>query len=154
MKQKLTVNNQTYEVEIEDINVRPVIVHVAGVRFVVMPEKQGQVETRREAPAAKMESVSYKPNPAPVATPSPNLALSGNSLTSPLPGTVVDVFVKAGDKVEAGQVVLVIEAMKMKNSIRSTYSGTISDVLVSQGQSVAHKQALIKFADLGEASWM
>jgi biotin carboxyl carrier protein len=153
MKQKLTVDNQTYEVDIEDINVRPVIVHVDGVRFEVMPEKQSQAETRKEAPA-KMESVSYKPNPAPVAAPSPNLALSGNSLTAPLPGTVVDVFVKAGDKVEAGQVVLVIEAMKMKNSIRSTYSGTISDVLVSQGQSVAHKQALIKFADLGEASWM
>lgn len=153
MKQKLTVNNQTYEVDVEDINARPVIVYVDGVRFEVMPEKQGQVETRREAPA-KMESVPYKPNPAPVAAPSPNLALSGNSLTAPLPGTVVDVFVKAGDKVEAGQVVLVIEAMKMKNSIRSTYSGTISDVLVSQGQSVAHKQALIKFADLGEASWM
>ena len=49
---------------------------------------------------------------------------------------------------------LIIEAMKMKNSIRSVFSGTISEVLVSAGQSVAHKQALVKFADLGEASWM
>jgi biotin carboxyl carrier protein len=63
-------------------------------------------------------------------------------------------FVKAGDKVEAGQVVLVIEAMKMKNSIRSTWSGTVGNVLVSVGQTVAHKQALVKFADLGEASWI
>lgn len=153
MKQKLTVNNQTYEVDIEDINARPVIVHVDGVRFEVMPEKQSQVETRKEA-SAQTGSVPYKPNPTPTAAPSPNLALSGNSLTSPLPGTVVNLYVKAGDKVEAGQVVLVIEAMKMKNSIRSTYSGTIGEVLVSEGQSVAHKQALIKFADLGEASWM
>jgi len=153
MKQKLTVNNQVHEVEIEDINTRPVIVHVDGVRFEVMPEKQNQVETRKEADR-KTEGESYKPNPAPVPAPSPNLALSGNSLTSPLPGTVVNIFVKAGDKVEAGQVVLVIEAMKMKNSIRSTYSGTVGDVLVNEGQSVAHKQALIKFADLGEASWM
>ena len=61
---------------------------------------------------------------------------------------------KAGEKVEAGQVILVIEAMKMKKSIRSVYSGTVSDVFVSTGQSVAHKQALIKFADLGEASWI
>lgn len=153
MKQTLTVNNQAYEVDIEDINARPVVVYVDGVRFEVMPEKQSQVETKKEA-SAKTGSVPYKPNPAPVAAPSPNLALSGNSLTSPLPGTVVNLYVKAGDKVEAGQVVLVIEAMKMKNSIRSTYSGTVGEVLVSEGQSVAHKQALIKFADLGEASWM
>jgi glutaconyl-CoA/methylmalonyl-CoA decarboxylase subunit gamma len=153
MKQKLTVNNQMYEVDIEDINARPVIVHVDGVRFEVMPEKQNQASPKKEA-GAKTENQPYKPNPTPVAAPSPNLALSGNSLTSPLPGTVVNLYVKAGDKVEAGQVVLVIEAMKMKNSIRSTYSGTIGEVLVSEGQSVAHKQALIKFADLGEASWM
>ncbi|MBM4427400.1 MAG: biotin/lipoyl-binding protein [Chloroflexi bacterium] len=153
MKQTLTVNNQAYEVDIEDINARPVIVHVDGVRFEVMPEKQNQASPKKEA-SAKTGSVPYKPNPTVVAAPSPNLALSGNSLTSPLPGTVVNLYVKAGDKVEAGQVVLVIEAMKMKNSIRSTYSGTISEVVVSEGQSVAHKQALIKFAVIGEASWM
>ena len=68
-----------------------------------------------------------------------------SSLNAPLPGTIVEVFVKAGDKVEAGQVVLIIEAMKMKNSIRSTVSGTVDKVLVSQGQSVAHKQALVEF---------
>ena len=61
---------------------------------------------------------------------------------------------KAGDKVEAGQVIVIIEAMKMKNSIRSVYSGTIGEVLVSAGQSVAHKQALIKFAEMGEAAWI
>ncbi|HRQ24487.1 MAG TPA: biotin/lipoyl-binding protein, partial [Anaerolineales bacterium] len=143
MKQNLTVNNQVYEVDIEDINARPVVVHVDGVRFEVMPEKQSQASPKKEA-EKRIESESYKPNPAPVPAPSPHLALSGNSLTSPLPGTVVNIFVKAGDKVEAGQVVLVIEAMKMKNSIRSTYSGTVSDVLVSEGQIVAHKQALIK----------
>jgi len=75
-------------------------------------------------------------------------------LSAPLPGTVVEVFVKAGDKVEAGQVVLVIEAMKMKNSIRSVFSGLVSEVLVTAGQSVAHKQALVKFAKLGEAAWI
>ena len=55
---------------------------------------------------------------------------------------------------ETGQVLVIIEAMKMKNSIRSVYSGMVSEVLVSAGQSVAHKQALVKFADIGEASWI
>ncbi len=152
MKYKITVNNKSYEVEIEDINKRPVVAFVDGDRFEVMPENADQAETRKEA-GRKTESKTFNPNPAPAAS-SPNLALSGNTQTAPLPGTVIEVFVKAGDKVEAGQVILVIEAMKMKNSIRSVYSGTVGEVFVSTGQSVAHKQALIKFADLGEASWI
>ena len=153
MKYKITVNNKVYEVQIENINARPVIAFVDGERFEVMPEDAGQIETRKEADT-KAEKKAFNPNPAPAASPAPNQALSGNALTAPLPGTVVEVFVKAGEKVEAGQVVVIIEAMKMKNSIRSVYSGTVSEVLVSAGQSVAHKQALVKFADLGEASWM
>jgi biotin carboxyl carrier protein len=68
-----------------------------------------------------------------------------NQLTAPLPGTVVELFIKPGDEVEVGKIVLVIEAMKMKNSIRSTRAGTIAEVLVSTGQTVTHKQALIRF---------
>ena len=153
MKYKITVSDKIYEVEIEDINKRPVVAFVDGDRFEVMPENADQAETRKEA-GRKTESKTFNPNPAPAAVPSPNLALSGNTQTAPLPGTVIEVFVKAGDKVEAGQVILVIEAMKMKNSIRSVFSGTVGEVFVSTGQSVAHKQALIKFADLGEASWI
>ncbi len=153
MKYKITVSDKTYEVEIEDINKRPVIAFVDGDRYEVMPEHAEQFETKNEA-TRKTGSKAFNPNPAPAAATSPNLALSGNTQTAPLPGTVIEVFVKAGEKVEAGQVILIIEAMKMKNSIRSVYSGTVSDVFVSTGQSVAHKQALIKFADLGEASWI
>ena len=152
MKYKITVNNKTYEVKIEDINTRPVVAFVDGDRFEVMPENADQAETKKEA-VRKTESKTFNPNPAPAAS-SPNLALSGNTQTAPLPGTVIEVFVKAGDKVEAGQVILVIEAMKMKNSIRSVFSGIVGEVFVSTGQSVAHKQALIKFAEMGEASWI
>jgi biotin carboxyl carrier protein len=80
--------------------------------------------------------------------------MSGQDMVAPLPGTITEVFVKTGEKVETGQVVLVIEAMKMKNSIRAVRAGIVGEVLVSAGQSVAHKQALIRFADAGEASWM
>ena len=153
MKYKITVNNQVYEVEIENINTRPVIAHVDGERFEIMPENADQAETRKDAPE-KSEKSSFKPNPISVTAPSPNPAISGNVLSAPLPGTIVEVFVKPGEKVEAGQVVVIIEAMKMKNSIRSVYSGKVSEVLVNAGQSVAHKQALVKFADLGEASWI
>jgi biotin carboxyl carrier protein len=162
MKYKITVNNKIYEVEIENINTRPVIAFVDGERVEVMPESGDQAEVTRRGLRQKeageiknkAEKKPFDPNPSPAASFSPNPALSGNALTAPLPGTVIEVFVKAGEKVEAGQVVVIIEAMKMKNSIRSVYSGTISDVFVSAGQSVAHKQALIKFAEMGEASWI
>ena len=141
MKYKLNVNNQSYEVEIENINARPVVVTVDGQRFEVMPETSNQAQIKLEA-GAQAETKSVTQSPAAVA----NLPVGGNSLSAPLPGTIVELFVKPGDTVAAGQVMLVIEAMKMKNSIRSTRGGTIEKVLVSQGQSVAHKQALVEFA--------
>lgn len=143
MKYKLTVNNQTYEVEIEDINARPIVVHVDGRRFEVMPGDGDQLAAKKEA-GAGVESKPVTQSPAAGANPPPN---GHHILTAPLPGTVVELFVKPGEHVEAGQVVLVIEAMKMKNSIRSIYGGIADKVLVSQGQSVAHKQALVEFAE-------
>jgi len=148
MKYKITVNDQIYEVEIENINARPVIAMVDGERFEVTPEGGA---AKQEKP--KVEKRTFTPNQPSAVTPSPNAA-GGNVLTSPLPGTVVEVFFKAGDKVEAGQVALVIEAMKMKNSIRTTIGGTVSEVFVATGQSVAHKQALLKFADTSDTAWM
>jgi biotin carboxyl carrier protein len=156
MKYSIKVGEKIYAVEIDDINARPVKARVDGLEFEVMPESRIQAEAGKEAarvePAAEKEVDSPKASSA--ASQSPNPAMSGNTLTAPLPGTVTEIFVKAGDRVEAGQVVLVIEAMKMKNSIRSTWSGAIGEVFVSPGQTVAHRQALVKFADIGEAAWI
>jgi biotin carboxyl carrier protein len=156
MKYNVKIGEKTYSVEIEDINARPVIARVDGERVEVMPENGQQAQAQKEA-GEKKPIVESKPFSASLpSTPAqaPNPALSGNTITAPLPGTVVEVFVKTGDKVEAGQVLLVIEAMKMKNSIRSTWSGTVGEVLINTGQTVAHKQALVKFANLGEAAWI
>ncbi|MEW6403949.1 MAG: acetyl-CoA carboxylase biotin carboxyl carrier protein subunit [Chloroflexota bacterium] len=156
MKYNVKIGEKTYTVEIEDIHARPVVAHVDGERVEVMPESGTMPQARKEAGARSsvIETKPFNPNFSTAAAPSPNPALSGNTIAAPLPGTVVEIFVKPGDKVEAGQTVLVIEAMKMKNSIRSTWSGKIGEVCVSVGQTVAHKQALVKFAALGEASWM
>lgn len=149
MKYKVTVNNQSYEVEIEDINARPIVALVDGERFEVMPESAACKEAK-----PKVEKKPFNPHPPSGAPVSSNVSAQGNIQTAPLPGTVVNVFVKAGDKVEAGQVILVIEAMKMKNSIRSLFSGVVEQALVETGQSVAHKQALVKFKDMSGTAWM
>jgi len=136
MKYKVGISDRSYEVEIEDIHARPIIAHVDGQKFEVQPDSAGKLLVQEEATESK--SVVAVPQPA-VQTG------SGNEMTAPLPGTVIEIFVKAGDEIEAGKVVLVIEAMKMKNSIRTTRGGKVAEILVSPGQTVAHKQALVRF---------
>lgn len=140
MKYRININDKTYEVEIEDINARPVIAKVDGTRFEVMPQTDF-------APAAAPIQTEKKLSPAAAIASAPGPAAGSDTLTAPLPGTVTEIFVKPGDKIESGQVVLVIEAMKMKNSIRATRGGVVKETLVSAGQSVAHKQALVKFEE-------
>lgn len=145
MKYQVKVENQTFEVEIDDINARPVIARVDGQSFEIQPETGNKPKAQKEA---------ARPAAASLPVGSASQHMNGQDMVAPLPGTITEVFVKNGDKIETGQVVLIIEAMKMKNSIRAVRAGIVGEVLVSAGQSVAHKQALIRFADAGEASWM
>ncbi len=133
MIRKFKINGQTYAVQIEDLNARPIVVTVDGQRFEILPEDEANVEIKKEA-----TQNSARLNP---------IAEDRRLLVAPLPGTIVKIFIKPGEKVESGQVVLIIEAMKMKNSIRSVYSGVATEIFVRQGESVAHKQALMKFAE-------
>ncbi len=138
MKYVVRVADKSYEVEIEDIHARPVVARVDGQEFKVIPEEQARVIAAKETSKSKLGDL---PKPATISS------IHGNELTAPLPGVVTEVFVKPGETIEMGQVVLIIEAMKMKNSIRSTRAGTIAEVLISAGQTVAHKQVLVKFVD-------
>ena len=139
MKYTVRIADQTYDVEIEDIHARPVIARVDGEQFEVHPENGDQPELSK----AHIEPDEFKIHEAlkPAAGQSGDI----NELTAPLPGTIVEIFVRKGEEIETGHVVLVIEAMKMKNSIRSTRPGKIDAVLVTVGQTVAHKQPLVAF---------
>lgn len=136
MKYTVSIADKSYEVEVEDVNARPIIAHVEGERFEVHPENTNKPVGTKKTKEFKFQEVRKSP---------PGQSGNLNELTAPLPGTVVAVFVKNGEEIETGHVVMVIEAMKMKNSIRSTRSGKVSDVLVAVGQTVAHKQALVRF---------
>lgn len=142
MKYTVSIANKSYEVEVEDIHARPIIAHVDGERFEVHPDSLDEVKATKETKAAPSQPVQ-----APMVhhSSSAGPATTGKELTAPLPGTIVEIFVKGGEDIDTGHVVLVIEAMKMKNSIRSTRAGKIAEVLVSVGQTVAHKQALVRF---------
>ena len=108
---EVTVNGVVYQVKIENVNAS-------------CPVSMPVVETANVAPASVQA-------PA-VAVP----AGSGKPINSPLPGVIVGIKVKVGDKVKAGQVVAMLEAMKMENEIQSEYDGTVVSVNVSQGDSI------------------
>lgn len=141
MKYNVKVGEQVFVVEIENLNKRPIVARVDGQEFEVSPEYGMEAAG---SPAGTPAVAARPQSAAPVAAASA-ASLSGNTMVSPLPGTVVEVFVKAGETVEAGATLMIIEAMKMKNNLRSVRAGKVAQVLVSAGQTVAHKQALVEF---------
>lgn len=138
MKYSVRVAGKLYEVEIDDLNARPILTRVDGEIFEVLPENN--VQSR--AGEGEIPVVSKAPR---ITEAGMGAVANRNAIFAPLPGNVTEIFVKPGDEVQTGQVILVIEAMKMKNSIRSTRAGKLAAVLVSAGQTVAHKQALVEF---------
>jgi len=144
MKIKVTVDNQTFEVEVGDINAKPVTAVVDGETFEVWLEETTPevIETR------PMTTTVVTPRPTPtVKTATPVITTTGASVNAPIPGVIVSITVKAGQSVTAGQELLVLEAMKMKNVIRSTRAGSISAIHVNVGDLVKHGQPLVEYSN-------
>ena len=143
MKMKVLIDSQTYLVDVEDIHARPVIAIVDGERYEVWPEEEAlQANAQTTTPAISAPTADGPA--APAAAPS---AASGKDVPAPLPGVIVAILVKPGDKVSRGQELCTLEAMKMKNAIRSSREGTIASVEVAVGDQVSHGQVLMTFSE-------
>ena len=90
--------------------------------------------------AAKPATPVEEPTAAPEAAP---IVITGKAVTAPLPGRVIELKVKVGDQVKAGDEVLVLEAMKMENSITTDYAGEVKQIFVAPGQNVATDAPLV-----------
>ena len=120
MKYKITLNGRTYEVEVQ-----------AG-KAMLLDEYEAIAPS---APAAAPVAAAAPAAPAtPVAAPA--VSGAGDAVTAPMPGTILKVNVQNGQAVKEGDVLVVLEAMKMENEILAPKNGTISQVLVSKGSTV------------------
>ena len=123
MKLVVTVEGKSFNVEIENPNASPLVVNVDGTAFTVQADSA-----------------------AGSAAPTPSGAVSGGAdVTAPIPGVIQEVNVKEGQAVKKGDVLFVLEAMKMKNNIVAKTAGTVASVNVSKGDSVSHGQVLMSY---------
>ena len=130
MKLKITVHGVAYEVEVEVLD--------AEEGFPTGP-----------LPSLRSPEPAGRPTPLPAASavpPGPSgPAVPGGAVASPIAGTVVEVKCRAGDTVGQGQILLVIEAMKMNTSIAAPAAGRVKAVRVAAGDAVRESQLLVEF---------
>ena len=129
MKYEITLNDRTYEVEVELADP------------MMMPEFHSYAPAPA-APAAQI--VEAAPSAAPAAAPA--VTGAGEKVDSPMPGTILKVNVAAGQTVKEGDLLVILEAMKMENEIFAPISGTVTQVLVEKGASVNTGNALVVIA--------
>jgi biotin carboxyl carrier protein len=144
MKISVKINDTNYNVEVGDINARPIQATLNGESFEVWPE-ESTMETSSPviAKPAEAPKASVIRSVAPV-QPSGDVS---KAIIAPIPGVIISISAKVGDNVSVGQEVCVLEAMKMKNSIKSTRPGKIKSVKINVGDHVQHGQILFEFAD-------
>ena len=146
-KYQYKVQGVDYEVEIAEVEGKIARVNVNGIPFEIEMQKPinaakhpALAATKRasSAPAAPAAPVAAAPVAAAPAKPASAAAPAGagNAVKAPLPGTINAINVKVGDTVAVGDIVIVLEAMKMQNNIESEYAGTVTSITVNQGDSV------------------
>lgn len=145
----VTINGKTYDVVLPDPCATPLQIIVDGQRFEVGIVGRNLELTAAHNDVARGDVAGFAPRPhlpqIDVALPRAAVGTEARGdITAPMPGTILLVSVKEGQTVEAGQIVCVLEAMKMKNPIRACHSGTVMTVAAHAGQNVAHGDLIVR----------
>lgn len=122
-KFNITVNGISYEVEVEEVKAEGGVVQVAS------------------SPAPKAAPAPTAPKAAPVAAPAPSAG--ENTVTAPMPGKIIKLVAAEGASVKAGEVLLILEAMKMQNEITAPADGVVKAFNVAAGDSVKPGQVMV-----------
>ena len=149
-KYQYKVQGVDYEVEIQEVEGNIAKVNVNGIPFEV--ELQKPINAAKHPTLSKPKVEMPKPaavaaapvqQPVAAAPQQPQAAGSGTPLKAPLPGTITEVKVQVGQQVNGGDVVLILEAMKMQNNIEAEYAGQVTSISVKQGDTVMEGSVLL-----------
>jgi len=136
---KFRINGNQYEVEVLEVDGNVAKIEVNGTVY--------DVEMQREIPKEKTVVTATPAQARPVreTRPAPAKAPSGkpSDVRAPLPGVIIQVLVRPGDEVNAGQTVCTLETMKMENAIKAESAGKVTAVNITPGQSVLQDEVLI-----------
>ena len=143
---KLKINGNNYSVDINEVEGQEIKLEVNGTPYTVTVDQ----ELRSHQPRTTVISDHLAPRVSAAhgdvqraSAPKPGAAAGGTKVTTPLPGTILDVFVNVGDQVKSGQTVVLLEAMKMENNIEADTDGTVTSINVRKGDSVLEGDTLI-----------
>lgn len=142
-KFKFTINTVDYEVCVHNIEENIADVEVNGIHYKVEMEntiKKDKKPVLLQKPAIPSTDI----HPSVAITNKPDAPKGGGTIKSPLPGVILDVYVKEGDTVSIGQKLITLEAMKMENNINADKAGTIQNIKVKKGDSVMEGDLLIE----------
>ncbi|MDX9880669.1 MAG: biotin/lipoyl-containing protein [Prolixibacteraceae bacterium] len=141
-KFKFTINGNQYETEVLNVEDNIAEIEVNGTLYKVEVDKEIKpVKTPKLVRPVAVPSTDTHPSVA--KTSSPAGPKGTGSIKSPLPGVILDVFVREGDEVKMGQKLLMLEAMKMENNIEADKAGKVVSILKHKGDSVMEGDVLI-----------
>jgi biotin carboxyl carrier protein len=141
----MTIGGKSYHVDVPDPGGMPLEVIVDGQTFEV---KVAGTESwvgpvARPGEVQEPPSLARRTPPSQATTPA---CANGEEILAPMPGTILSVDVQPGQQVESGQIVCVLEAMKMKNPIRACRGGSVVETAVQVGQNVSYGTLLVKLS--------
>ncbi len=136
---RVTVNGESYEVTVLSRKREAITFELQGRNYEVSFEDS--VETRKNTSLPRKNAKS--PAIAPTIEKTPSIG-QGSFVLAPIPGIVLEVLVKEGQRVEAGEILLRIEAMKMENNIFSPRAGVVAKIVVDVGSEVRDSQELLE----------
>lgn len=141
-KYKFKINGNQYNAEILSVEDNIAEIEINGTKYTVEVDKTMQpVKTPKLVRSVSVPSTDS--HPAVAKTASPSSPKGAGTIKSPLPGVILDLFVKVGDVVNIGQRLLVLEAMKMENNIESDKAGKVVSIAKNKGDSVMEGDVLI-----------
>lgn len=145
-KFKFTINGNQYETEIINIEDNIAEIEINGTNYKVEVDKE--IKTTKTPKLVRPKAVpSTDTAPSQAKTSSPSTPKGAGNIKSPLPGVILDVFVKEGDTVARGQKLLMLEAMKMENNIEADRAGKVVSIMTGKGEAVMEGDVLMVIGD-------